>query len=88
MRGSHLSLRDDYEVTVPEIDLAFDVVSGAGVFGARITGGGFGGCVIALAPLGVHQQVEEAVTAAFAEVGFSAPAVFRAPPADGARRVL
>ncbi|GAA1175144.1 galactokinase [Nesterenkonia xinjiangensis] len=88
MRGSHLSLRDDYEVTVPEIDLAFDVVSGAGVLGARITGGGFGGCVIALAPLGVHQQVEEAVTAAFAEAGFSAPAVFRAPPADGARRVL
>ncbi|GAB3194371.1 galactokinase [Nesterenkonia suensis] len=88
MTASHVSLRDDYEVTVEEIDRAFEAVCGAGVLGARITGGGFGGCVIALAPVGVHDQVAAAVADAFAEAGFTAPTVFRAPPSDGARRVL
>lgn len=88
MRGSHVSLRDDFEVTVDEIDVAFETVSTQGVFGARMTGGGFGGCVIALAPAGLHEQVAAAVTAAFAEAGFDEPAVFPAAPSEGARRVL
>lgn len=88
MRASHLSLRDDYEVTVEEIDVAFEAVSAQGVHGARITGGGFGGCVIALAPVGLHERVRAAVREAFAAAGFTEPEVFRAPPAAGARRVV
>jgi galactokinase len=50
MAASHASLRDDYEVSCPELDVMADIVSGLdGVFGARMTGGGFGGCVVALA---------------------------------------
>jgi galactokinase len=47
---SHISLRDDYEVSSPELDTLVDIsASTPGVFGARLTGAGFGGCVIALA---------------------------------------
>jgi galactokinase len=50
MVASHESLRDDYEVSSPELDLAVEVaLSVPGVYGARMTGGGFGGCAIALA---------------------------------------
>jgi galactokinase len=50
MTASHASLRDDYEVSCPELDVMADIVSDLdGVFGARMTGGGFGGCVVALA---------------------------------------
>jgi galactokinase len=49
MVESHESLRDDYEVTTPELDALVDAALGCdGVYGARMTGGGFGGCVIAL----------------------------------------
>jgi galactokinase len=49
MAASHASLRDDYEVSCPELDVMTDIVSDLdGVFGARMTGGGFGGCVVAL----------------------------------------
>jgi galactokinase len=50
MAASHESLRDDYEVSCPELDIMAEIVSELeGVFGARMTGGGFGGCVVALA---------------------------------------
>ena len=50
MTASHKSLRDDYEVSTPELDLAVESLSDTpGVYGARLTGAGFGGCVIALA---------------------------------------
>jgi len=49
MASSHASLRDDYEVSCAELDVMVEIVSGLdGVFGARMTGGGFGGCVVAL----------------------------------------
>jgi len=49
MQESHVSLRDDYEVSIPEIDVLVDaLINTKGVFGARMTGGGFGGCVVAL----------------------------------------
>ena len=93
MTASHVSLRDDYEVTVPEVDLAFEVaideaLCGVRVHGARITGGGFGGCVIALAPAGNREAVESAVVSAFAQAGFEEPQVFDVVPSDGARRLL
>ena len=50
MRESHQSLRDDYEVSVPELDfLVEEAMKVTGVYGARMTGGGFGGCIVALA---------------------------------------
>lgn len=61
MRESHISLRDDFEVTVPELDLLADeaqaIGSSGGVFGCRMTGGGFGGCVVALVKPGCEEQV-------------------------------
>ena len=50
MAKSHLSMRHDFEITVPEVDQIVDIVSGSlgGLGGARMTGGGFGGCVVCL----------------------------------------
>ena len=48
--ASHASLRDDFEVSTPELDLAAESARAAGALGARMTGGGFGGAVIALVP--------------------------------------
>lgn len=87
LTASHVSLRDDYEVTVPELDVAVDAALAAGAHGARMTGGGFGGCVIALVDGDDVGVVSDAVTAAFGEHGFAAPAAFVAWPSGGARRL-
>jgi galactokinase len=87
LSASHASLRDDYEVSVAELDTAVDVALAAGALGARMTGGGFGGCAIALTPTAAVTSVTTAVTAAFAAQGFTAPVVFPATPSDGARRI-
>ncbi len=83
---SHASLRDDYEVTVPELDVAVDAALGAGALGARMTGGGFGGCVIALVRVRDTDHIARDVTAAFASGRFAAPSFFVATPSDGVRR--
>ncbi|WP_010523932.1 galactokinase [Nesterenkonia sp. F] len=87
MTASHRSLRDDYEVTVPETDVAVEALLDAGAHGARITGGGFGGCVVALAPAGMLDRVRSAVRERYAAAGFGEPEVFAASPSAGARRV-
>src|SRR4051812_43434506 len=51
MSASHASLRDDFEVSTPELDVLVDELGAAGAVGARLTGAGFGGCVVALAPV-------------------------------------
>jgi galactokinase len=57
MTASHVSLRDDYAVSTPDLDAAVEtLVSTSGVYGARLTGAGFGGCVIALAEPGTVQD--------------------------------
>ncbi|ACZ29797.1 galactokinase [Xylanimonas cellulosilytica DSM 15894] len=86
MNASHASLRDDYEVTVPETDLAVDASLAAGAIGARMTGGGFGGSTIALVRADQVEPVAEAVAAAFADAGFTAPAFLAAPPSAAAGR--
>lgn len=86
--ASHTSLRDDYEVSVPEVDTAVTSALSAGALGARITGGGFGGCVIALVGDENVADCGKAVRAAFAERGFDEPAVFTALPSAGARRLV
>ena len=55
--ASHASMRDDFEITVPQVDLAVETARAAGALGARMTGGGFGGCIIALVPAGEVERV-------------------------------
>src|SRR5215472_2309246 len=62
--ASHASLRDDFEVSWPEADVAVEAARAAGALGARMMGGGFGGSVLALVPADQRAAVEEAVAAA------------------------
>jgi galactokinase len=87
LTASHESLRDDYEVSCPELDTAVDAALAAGAHGARMTGGGFGGSAIALVDAAATGRVGEAVRDAFADRGFTAPAAFAVTPADGAGRL-
>ena len=84
--ASHASMRDDFEISVPELDTAVDTAIAAGAVGARMTGGGFGGAAIALVDRERVAGVTDAVTAAFAERGFAAPTIFPVTAAEGARR--
>ncbi|MBD2763117.1 galactokinase [Kocuria sp. cx-116] len=88
MTASHVSLRDDYEVSCLELDLAVDSALNAGARGARMTGGGFGGSTIALVHTIELDQVRDAVVRAFADHDLRTPDTFTVLPADGARRVL
>lgn len=83
LSASHASLRDDYEVTVAELNVAVDAAVAAGALGARMTGGGFGGCIIALVRLADADPVADAVRAAFAANRFAAPSFFVATPFEG-----
>lgn len=82
--ASHGSMRDDFEITTERIDLIADTAVRAGALGARMTGGGFGGCVIALAPIERAELVAEAVRRAAAGAGFERPVVTRTRAAAGA----
>ena len=85
--ASHASMRDDFEITVPHVDVAAACARSAGAHGARMTGGGFGGCVIALCDDGDVAAVTASVAAAYAERGWTAPVAFTAVPSDGAARL-
>ncbi len=87
MYASHASMRDDFEISVPELDTVVEVARDRGAVGARMTGGGFGGSAIALLPAEDADALAEAVVAAFAERGYRAPASFRVVPAAGAGRL-
>jgi len=82
--ASHTSLRDDYEVSCAELDLAVETAVDAGALGARMTGGGFGGSAIALMPDGAGDGVRRAVVSAFASAGLPRPEFFAARPGAGA----
>ncbi len=82
--ASHASLRDDYEVSCPELDVAVEAALGTGALGARMTGGGFGGSAIALVPDAAVEAVEQACQDAFARQDFPTPQCFVVAPADGA----
>ncbi|MCH6231536.1 galactokinase [Microbacterium sp. CFH 31415] len=84
--ASHASMRDDFEISVPELDTAVDAALAAGAVGARMTGGGFGGAAIALVAHDRLEQVTAAVNAAFAASRFTAPTIFTVTPSDGAGR--
>lgn len=87
MNASHDSLRDDYECTCPELDVAVDAARAAGAHGARMTGGGFGGSAIALVDADAVDTVARAVVDAYAEAGFRAPAFLDAVPSAPAGRL-
>lgn len=84
--ASHESMRDDFEISVPELDLAVATAVEHGAVGARMTGGGFGGAAIALVDQESRGAITEAVTAAFAAAGYREPNVFTVHAAQGARR--
>lgn len=86
LTASHASMRDDFEISVPELDTAVDAALAAGAVGARMTGGGFGGAAIALIDHARRDAVTSAVTAAFAAAGFAAPHIFTVTPSAGAAR--
>ncbi|WP_417563425.1 galactokinase [Microbacterium sp.] len=84
--ASHASMRDDFEISTPELDVAVSAARAAGALGARMTGGGFGGAAIALTPRDRVDHVAAAAASAFEKAGFAAPHVFSVEPSDGARR--
>jgi len=84
--ASHVSMRDDFEISVPELDLAVETAQANGAIGARMTGGGFGGAAIALIPADEVSRLQVALDGAFAEHGFGQPTTFTVTAADGASR--
>lgn len=88
LSASHASLRDDFEVTVPHLDVTAEAAEQAGALGARMMGGGFGGSVLALIPHGASARVMAAVHAAFSARGWEPPRSVSARRAGGAARLL
>ena len=85
--ASHESMRDDFEITVPQVDLAVETARASGALGARMTGGGFGGCIIALVELSDSERIGEAIVESFAAAGYGPPVYFTAVPSTGAERL-
>ena len=85
--ASHESMRDDFEITVPHVDLAVETARSSGSLGARMTGGGFGGCIIALVELGDSERIGEAIVESFGAAGYGPPVYFTAVPSTGAQRL-
>ncbi|MEX0427128.1 galactokinase [Nocardioides sp. DS6] len=85
--ASHASMRDDFEISTPELDLAVATAVEAGADGARMTGGGFGGSIVAVVPTAAVRTVVGAIDAAFARAGHAAPAHLLAEPSAGAALV-
>jgi galactokinase len=84
LTASHTSMRDDYEISAPQVDTAVEAALGSGAYGARMTGGGFGGCVLTLLDSDATEHATAAVSDAFAAAGFAAPYCFLAEPSPGA----
>ena len=82
--ASHASMRDDFGITTEQIDLIADAAVRAGALGARMTGGGFGGCVIALVPADRAQSVGDIVRRTVSGAGFAPPVITRTRAAAGA----
>lgn len=84
--ASHVSMRDDFEISVPELDVAVEAALEAGALGARMTGGGFGGAAIALISRDLLDDLREAVARRYSVHGFSPAKVFVVKPEGGAAR--
>ena len=87
LNDSHNSLRDNYEVSCPELDCAVEISQQNGALGARMIGGGFGGSAIALVNEGEIGKIASSIERAFANASFKSPRFFDAVPSDGARLI-
>ncbi len=87
MTASHVSLRDDYQVSCVELDVVVESALQHGALGARMTGGGFGGSAIVLVPVNDLEDVAHSVEAAYDARGWPVPGFLTAPPSAGAQRL-
>jgi galactokinase len=86
LTASHRSMRDDFEISTPALDLAVDVAVRTGALGARMTGGGFGGAAIALIDRDRTAALIKAASHAFADAGMPSPQARTVTPSPGAHR--
>ena len=87
MRASHLSMRDDFEISTPEVDMMVESAIGVdGTIGARMTGGGFGGCTVNLVRAERAAAFEAGVSAGYEAATGRAPEIYTCVASDGARR--
>ena len=87
LTASHRSLRDEFRVSWPQADAAVEAAIDAGAAGARMTGGGFGGSVVALLESERAGPIRHAITRSFTRHGWPAPRYLDTIPSDGARRL-
>jgi galactokinase len=88
MNESHRSLRDDYEVSCRELDLLVEIAGATpGVYGARLTGGGFGGCTVNLVANEQVADFKHAVATRYREETGLTPEIYLCDAADGAQEV-
>ncbi|MFF2246843.1 galactokinase [Arthrobacter sp. NPDC058130] len=86
LNESHVSMRDDFEISTAELDLAVSSAQKLGAIGARMTGGGFGGAALALVRNDDIGAVAEGIARDFARAGYTAPHIFPVTASEGARR--
>jgi galactokinase len=86
LTASHASMRDDFEITTTQIDLIADTAVQSGALGARMTGGGFGGCVIALVDADRVDDVSDAVRRVVSDAGYDEPTIAPTSAGRGAHR--
>ena len=87
MYDSHRSMRDDFEISTPELDAFVETAREAGALGARLTGAGFGGCAIALVTEAEADALVRDARHRFQEEDFKEPAFYKLRPAAGAEVV-
>ncbi len=86
MLASHASSRDDMEVSIPELDVLVECLVDAGAYGARLTGAGFGGCVVAIGPAAAAAAIAERATTTYRARTGTDPTAWVVRAANGARR--
>lgn len=87
MHESHVSMRDDFEISIEELDLIVSTSMDCGAIGSRMTGGGFGGAAIALAKTEDIPQIIRSIAEAFEKSGYIEPNFFTVTAADGASQL-
>ncbi|MEP9383269.1 galactokinase [Nocardioides sp. KR10-350] len=85
--ASHASMRDDFEISTPELDLAVSTAVASGADAARMTGGGFGGSIVAVLPTAAVDDVVRAIDHAFSAAGYRSPGHLLVEPSAGASLV-